>query len=73
MEIIKNIEVIISGVFGAISIFMALFSMKERKRCETIKNEMNIKIEEMKNQIISSNDKININKITNFDNKKTIN
>lgn len=73
MDLVRNTETIVSLVCGVGSVIMFLLSRKEKEACVRINNEINQKIEVInKNSVISSKDKIKIDKVTTFDNRKTI-
>lgn len=74
MNIIENINTIISLIAGVLSIVMFLLAKNEKNKCIEIKNQIEQNIEvSSKNSNIESNDSFNIKKVKNFDNRKSIN
>ena len=80
MELLENINTVISVVSGIGSIIMFLCAKKEKDECLKIKNEMNQQIAEQKsqqennivgNKNMTSNDNYNISKVKTFDNRKS--
>lgn len=73
MELLENVDTIISVICGATSIVMFLLAKKQKDECENIKNIITQKINVItENSSISSSDEFNINKVKTFDNRKSI-
>lgn len=78
MEILENINTIISIMAGVGSVIMFLCAKKEKEECISIKNEIITQqqgkqandIKGNKNMV--SNDNYNIEKVETFDNRKSI-
>ena len=74
MDILENINTIVSLVAGALSIVMFFLAKNEKDKCIEIKKQIEQNIEILtKNSSIKSKDKFNIKKVNNFDNRKSIN
>lgn len=74
MDILENINTIVSLVAGALSIVMFFLAKNEKDKCIEIKKQIEQNIEiSTKNSSIKSKDKFNIKKVNNFDNRKSIN
>ena len=73
MEILTNINIIVSIIASTLSIIMFFKAKKEKDKCIEIKNtiEQSIQITN-KNSEIKSKDEFNIEKVKHFDNRKTI-
>lgn len=69
MNILENINTVVSLIAGVLSIIMFFLAKKEKNKCIEIKRqiEQNIKISNM-----NSNDSYTIDRVKNFDNRKTI-
>lgn len=81
MELLENINTVMSVVSGIGAIVMFLCAKKEKDECLKIKNEINQQIAEQKsqqnnnidgNKNMVSNDNYNISKVNTFDNRKSI-
>jgi hypothetical protein len=74
MDILENINTIVSLVAGALSIAMFFLAKNEKDKCIEIKKQIEQNIEiSTKNSSIKSKDNFNIKKVNNFDNRKSIN
>lgn len=73
MEIVENIDVVLSVVCAIGSIVMFFKSKKEKDECLKIRTEINNNIKIMKSSNeIKSRDEFNIEKVDTFDNRKSI-
>ncbi|CZR78384.1 hypothetical protein NMF83_14870 [Clostridioides difficile] len=79
MEFLENIDTIISVISGIGAMIMFFCAKKEKEACLKIKNEINQKLSEQKNQQYNningnknmvSNDNYDIKDVKNFDNRK---
>lgn len=73
MQLLENIDTIVSVVCGIGSIVMFFLAKNEKDKCIEIKNqiEQNINVSKKQSEI-SSEDTFKINNVKNFDNRKSI-
>lgn len=73
MQIIENLEVIISLICGVCSIIMFFLAKNEKDKCMKIKNEIDQSIQIFyEKSKIESKDEFNIKHVKTFDNRKVI-
>lgn len=74
MEVLKNINTVVSTCAGILSIVMFFLARNEKNKCIEIKNqiEQNINVSR-KDSSIKSKDRFSIEKVERFDNRKSIN
>jgi len=73
MELLENVDTIISVICGVSSIIMFLLAKKQKDECEKIKTIINQKFDIItKNSSINSRDEFNIDTVKTFDNRKSI-
>ncbi len=73
MQILENIDTIVSVICGVGSVIMFFLSKKEKDKCIEIKNTIEQSIEMYnKESSIKTEDTIKIERVTTFDNRKTI-
>ncbi|NFO57260.1 hypothetical protein FDB39_10205 [Clostridium botulinum] len=74
MEILKNVQTIVSIISGVLSIVMFFLARREKNKCLEMKNNIEQSIQNFnKKSSIKSKDSFNIKKVENFDNSKSIN
>lgn len=74
MNIVENINTIVSVISGILSIVMFFLAKNEKDKCIEIKKQIEQNIEiSSKNSSIDSKDNFNIKRVENFDNRKSIN
>lgn len=74
MNIVENINTIVSVIAGILSIVMFFLTKNEKDKCIEIRKQIEQNIEiSSKNSSIDSKDNFNIKRVKNFDNRKSIN
>lgn len=73
MELLENINTVVSICAGGLSVFMFFLAKKEKNNCVKIKTQIEQNIEFTKKSALKSKDNIDIGNVHTFDNRKTIN